>query len=80
MRHQSRSILASLMLLAFAGGASAANYTVENITVFTNTKASSAQDVLRQNAAYFGLPANLDNLTLVKVPRSSSRSARTANC
>ncbi len=70
MRHQSRSILATLILAAFAGSAGAASNTVENLTVFTNTKASSAQDVLRQNAAYFGLPANLDNLTLVKVQES----------
>ncbi len=70
MRHQSRSILASMILLAFAGGASAANYTVENLTVFTNTKASSAQEVLRLNAAHFGLPANLENLTLTRVQES----------
>jgi hypothetical protein len=70
MRYQSRSILASLILSAFAGSAGAANYTVENLTVFTNTKATSADSVLRQNAAYFGLPANLDNLTLTRVQES----------
>jgi hypothetical protein len=70
MRYQSRSILASLILSAFAGSAGAANITVENLTVFTNTKATSADAVLRQNAAYFGLPANLDNLTLTRVQES----------
>lgn len=70
MRHHSRSILASLILLAYAGVAGAASKTVDNLTVFSNTKASSATDVLRQNANFYGLPANLDNLTLTKVQDS----------
>lgn len=70
MRILSRSILASMIVLAYAGPALAASKVVDNLTVFSNTKAGSAQDVLRQNATRFGLPASLDNLVLAKVQES----------
>lgn len=59
-----------MILLAYAGVASAASTTVDNLTVFTNAKATSPQDVLKQNADYFGLPNSLNNLTLTKVQES----------
>jgi hypothetical protein len=70
MRHLSRPILASMILLAYAGLAQADSSTVDNLTVFSKTTATSAQDALRQNAARFGLPASLNNLELVKVQES----------
>ncbi|MQA23016.1 pre-peptidase C-terminal domain-containing protein [Rugamonas rivuli] len=65
-----RPLLASLIVLAYAGTAHAGSYSVENLTVFSGTAATSADDVLRQNAARFGLPASLSNLGLVKVQES----------
>lgn len=71
MQHHSRHILASLLALAFAQNATAADKSnIENITFFYGTKATSVTDVLRQNAQQFGLPANLDNLVLTKVQES----------
>ncbi len=71
MRHQSRSILASMIVLAYAGFAHAGNSsTTENLTVFSNTKAGTAEEVLRQNADRYGLPSNLGNLVLTKVQES----------
>ena len=71
MQHPSRHILASLLALAFAQNAIAADkVTTENITFFSGIKATSANDVLRENAQHFGLPANLDNLVLTKVQES----------
>lgn len=71
MQYPSRTILASLIAFAFVGGAHAADKSItENITFYSGVKASSAQDVLKQNAAQFGLPANLDNLVLTKVQES----------
>ncbi|GAB2840694.1 hypothetical protein GCM10027277_04570 [Pseudoduganella ginsengisoli] len=69
-RSASRSILASLITVAFAGAAHAGVQSVDNLHVFTNTAAKSADDVLRNNADRFGLPASLNNLTLVKVQDS----------
>ena len=69
MRH-SRTILATLIVLAYAGGAHAGSTTTENVTVFSDTQASSAQAVLREQAARFGLPADLSNLVLTKVQES----------
>lgn len=70
MRPQSRTILAGMILLAYAGVAQAGSSTVENLTVFSATKAASADSVLRDNAARFGLPANLNNLVLTSVQES----------
>ncbi|MEJ7807240.1 MAG: M4 family metallopeptidase, partial [Telluria sp.] len=70
MRLLSRSILASMIVLAYAAPASAAVHVVDNLSVYANTKADSPQTVLRQNAARFGLPKSLDNLVLVKVQES----------
>ena len=51
MRILSRSILASMIVLAYAAPASAAVHVVDNLSVYTSTKADSPQSVLRQNAA-----------------------------
>jgi hypothetical protein len=70
MRHTSRTTIAAMVMLACAGLAQAAETTVGNLTFYTNTKASSAEAVLKANAARFGLPAGLDNLVLVSVKES----------
>lgn len=70
MRYASRTTIASLVMLACAGLAHAGEKTVDNLTVFTHTKAASAQAVLKAHAARFGLPAKLDNLVLVSVKES----------
>lgn len=70
MRTVSRSVLASMIVLAYAIPAYAASNVVDNLTVYTNTKASSPQDVLRQNAARFGLPYSLNNLVQTRVQES----------
>ena len=70
MRQFARPILASLIVLAYAGTANAASYKVDNLTLFAGTSVASADAALRQNAAQFGLPASLNNLTLVKVRES----------
>ncbi|MFL6660176.1 MAG: M36 family metallopeptidase [Massilia sp.] len=59
-----------MIVLAYAAPAFAASNVVDNLTVYTNTKAASAEDVLRENASRFGLPANLNNLVLTKVQES----------
>jgi hypothetical protein len=70
MRTATRSLLASMIVLAYALPAQAASNVVENLTVYTNTKAGSADQVLRQNAERFGLPSSLNNLVLTKVQES----------
>ncbi|KQZ28047.1 hypothetical protein [Duganella sp. Root1480D1] len=70
MRYTTRTTIASMVMLACAGLAQAGEKTVDNLTVFTNTKAASAEGVLKVNAARFGLPANLNNLVLVDVKES----------
>ena len=70
MRQFARPLLASLIVLAYAGTAHAGSYSVDNLTLFSATAATSPEDVLRQNADRFGLPASLNNLTLVKVQES----------
>ena len=70
MRNVTRSLLASMIVLAYAVPAHAASNVVDNLTVYTNTKAGSADSVLRQNAERFGLPASLNNLVLTKVQES----------
>ncbi|KRB92598.1 hypothetical protein [Duganella sp. Root198D2] len=70
MRYTTRTTIASMVMLACAGMAQAGEKTVDNLTVFTNTKAASAEGVLKVNATRFGLPANLNNLVLVAVKES----------
>ncbi len=74
MRHHprsvSRTILASLITFAFAGAAQAGVHSVDNLHLFSNTSVKSADEALRANADRFGLPASLNNLTLVKVQES----------
>lgn len=70
MRYATRTTLASMVMLACASLAQAGETTVDNLTVFSNTKAASAQAVLKANAARFGLPAKLENLQLVAVKES----------
>jgi hypothetical protein len=70
MRPTARPLLASLIVLAYAGTAHADSYSVENLTLFSGTTVKSADDVLRQTAAHYGLPASLSNLKLVKVQES----------
>lgn len=70
MRYTTRTTIASMVMLACASLAQASEKTVDNLTVFTNTKAASAEGVLKVNAARFGLPANLNNLVLVSVKES----------
>ena len=70
MRYTTRTTIASMVMLACAGLAQAGEKTVDNLTVFTNTKAASAEAVLKVRAARYGLPANLNNLVLVEVKES----------
>lgn len=67
MRH---TLLASLISIAFAGAAQAGVQQVDNLHLYTNTAARSADDALRADADRFGLPSSLNNLTLVKVQES----------
>lgn len=70
MRYTNRTTIAAMVMLACAGLAQAGEKTVDNLTIFSNTKAASAEAVLKANAARFGLPARLDNLVLVTVKES----------
>ncbi|WP_342116942.1 hypothetical protein [Pseudoduganella sp. OTU4001] len=70
MRNTTRTTIASLVMLACASLAQAGEKTVDNLTIFSNTKAASAEAALKANAARFGLPANLNNLVLVSVKES----------
>lgn len=70
MRTVSRTLIASLIILAYGAPAWAGSSTVENLTVFTKTKAGSPQQVLRQHAERFGLPASLNNLVLTRTQES----------
>lgn len=70
MRTVPRSVLASMIVLAYAAPAYAASHVVDNLTVYSQTRAGSAQEVLRQNAARFGLPASLHNLVQTRVQQS----------
>ena len=71
MQQHSRSILASLIFLAYAGTVQAgSSNTTENLTIFSATKTASAQDALREHAARFSLPASLDNLVLTRTQES----------
>ncbi|MBY0572759.1 MAG: hypothetical protein K2P84_03675, partial [Undibacterium sp.] len=71
MQYPSRTILASLIALTLANVAQAADQgAAEKLTFFTATKVGTAQEVLRQNASKYGLPASLDNLVLSRVQES----------
>jgi predicted secreted protein len=70
MRYTTRTTIATMVMLACAGLAQAGEKTVDNLTVFTDTKAASAEGVLKVRAARYGLPANLNNLVLVEVKES----------
>jgi hypothetical protein len=70
MRKTSRTTIATMIMLACASLANAADKRVDNLTFFSGTKAASADQVLRQNADRFGLPASLDNLVLTRVQES----------
>ncbi|WP_232429665.1 MULTISPECIES: M36 family metallopeptidase [unclassified Janthinobacterium] len=59
-----------MIVLAYAGLAQAESITTENLTVFSNTRAGSAQTVLLRHAGTYGLPADLGNLVLTKVQES----------
>ncbi len=68
--HQSRTLLAALLVLAYGNSAQAASTNIDNLTLFSGLRAGSAQEVLRQQASRYGLPASLDNLMLSKVQQS----------
>ena len=70
MHTATRTVLASLILLAYAMPAHAASTVVDNLTLYANTKVSSPQEALRQNAARFGLPPSLNNLVRTRVQES----------
>jgi len=70
MRKTSRTTIATMIMLAGASLANAADKRVDNLTFFSGTKAASADQALRQNADRFGLPASLDNLVLTRVQES----------
>lgn len=70
MRHPSLRVLSLSLALGMAGAAEARNTTTDNLTVFSGTKATSPEQVLRDNAERFGLPRSLDNLVLIEVQES----------
>ena len=70
MRHHTLSVVASALALAFSASSFAASNTVENLTVFTATKAGTPQEVLKEHAQRLNLPASLDGLKLVKTQES----------
>lgn len=70
MRTFSRSILASMIVLAYAAPAFAASTVVDNLTVFSQTLARTPEQVLKQNAERYGLPASLENLVLSRTQES----------
>lgn len=70
MRHPSVRVLALSLALGAAGAAEAKSATTDNLTVFSNTKAVSPEQALRDNAERYGLPRSLDNLVLVEVQES----------
>jgi hypothetical protein len=70
MQHPTFPILALSLALGTAGAAQAKSVTTDNLTVFSGTKATSPEQVLRDNAERYGLPASLENLVLVQVQES----------
>ncbi len=69
MKYPVKSVLASMLALAFSGNLQAASNT-DNITFFSGYKASNPQDVLKKYADQFGLPSDLGNLVLTRVQDS----------
>lgn len=71
MKYPVKTVLASMLAIAFVGNVQAANSSdADNITFFSGYKASNPQDVLRQHASRFGLPSDLSNLVLTRVQDS----------
>lgn len=70
MHTVTRTVLASMILLAYAMPAHAASNVVDNLTLYSDTRVSSPQEALRQNAARFGLPPSLNNLVQTRVQES----------
>ncbi len=70
MHTVSRTVLASMIMLAYALPAHAASNVVDNLTIYSNTKADSPREALRQNAERFGLPQSLNNLVQTRVQES----------
>ena len=71
MKYPVKSVLASMLALAFSGNLQAASNTdADNITFFSGYKASNPQDVLKKYADQFGLPSDLGNLVLTRVQES----------
>ncbi len=71
MKYPVKTVLASMLAVAFVGTVQAANSAdADNITFFSGYKANNPQDVLRQNASRFGLPSDLNNLVLTRVQDS----------
>ncbi|MGO4377902.1 pre-peptidase C-terminal domain-containing protein [Pseudoduganella sp. RAF19] len=70
MRKTTRTTIATMIMLACASYANAADKRVDNLTFFSGTKAVSAEQVLHDNAERFGLPADLKNLVLTRVTES----------
>ena len=70
MRHSPLSVLVLSMALGSSGAVEAKSTTTDNLTVFSDTKALSPEQVLRANAERYGLPRDLDNLKLIEVQDS----------
>lgn len=71
MKYPVKTVLASMLAIAFVGNVQAANSSdADNITFFSGYKASNPKDVLRQHATRFGLPSDLSNLVLTRVQDS----------
>lgn len=64
------SILGASLCLAFSGLAYAGSQTIDNLTLFSATKAASPADALKEHGQRLGLPASLANLVLVKTQES----------
>ncbi|MBC3880094.1 hypothetical protein H8K35_05845 [Undibacterium sp. LX40W] len=71
MKYPVKTVIASMLAIAFVGNVQAANSSdADNITFFSGYKASNPQEVLRQHASRFGLPSDLSNLVLTRVQDS----------
>jgi hypothetical protein len=70
MQFHPLSVVAASLALAFSASAFAGSNTVENLTVFSATKAGTPQEVLKANAQRLNLSASLADLKLVKTQES----------